>query len=165
MEPRISCDCNKCKGACTVKPGWMLPGEAEKIAEHLGITLQELFDDFLLVDYYLSYQKGHKYLLSPALKGKKPGDMTPSNPMGVCIFFDEETEHCQIHEVAPYECQMYIHGQAKELTEARHQWIAQQWNHEVEYKQLVDLLGREPSVPEMDQETFIELLLHHIRSK
>ena len=106
MEPRISCDCNKCKGACTVKPGWMLPGEAEKIAEHLGITLQELFDDFLLVDYYLSYQKGHKYLLSPALKGKKPGDMTPSNPMGVCIFFDEETEHCQIHEVAPYECQM-----------------------------------------------------------
>lgn len=160
MEERFSCECKGCKSACKVKPGWMLPGEAEIIADHLGIPLKELFDRFLLVDYYLSGKEGHKYLLSPALKNKNTGTMTPSNPMGVCIFFDEITEHCQIHKVAPYECQRYDHTGTKQDIQDRHKWIAEQWNNEKDHLQLVELLGEEPFLPPIDKNTLIELMIH-----
>ena len=160
MEERFSCDCRGCKSACKVKPGWMLPGEAEIIAEYLGITLKELFDKCLLIDYYLSSAEGHKFLLSPALKNVPTGTMTPSNPMGECIFFDNETEHCQIHKVAPYECRMYNHDKDKTIVQKRHKWIAEQWDNEKEYKYLVKLLGKDPYIPEIDNETFIKLLMH-----
>jgi Fe-S-cluster containining protein len=162
MEKRFSCDCNGCKKACTVKPGWMLPGESEKIADHLGIPLKELFDRFLLVDYYMNYKEGHRYLLSPALKGGVPGTMTPSDPRGTCIFYDEKTEHCQIHPVAPYECRMYDHDRDNSVIQERHKWTAEQWYNEKDQKQLKDLLENEPFIPEMDDETFNKLLIHSI---
>ena len=30
-----NCECETCRNACSFKPGWFKPGQAEKVAEHL----------------------------------------------------------------------------------------------------------------------------------
>jgi len=47
---RESCDCRTCQDACTRKPGWFLPGEAEIAAESLGMTLPEFFAKYLFFE-------------------------------------------------------------------------------------------------------------------
>ena len=84
---RVSCTCNSCKAACQKKPGWFLHGEAEKVAEHLKISLQKLFNDYLAVDWYCD-DKGNDYFpLSPAVVGNETGAMFPYKPSGTCVFF------------------------------------------------------------------------------
>lgn len=46
-----SCKCESCQAACRQKPGWFLPGEAERVAEYLGISLEDLFRTKLAVDW------------------------------------------------------------------------------------------------------------------
>lgn len=143
----------------------MLPGEAEKIAEYLGITLKELFIKYLAIDYYLSCKDGNKYLLSPAVKSMIPGNMVPANPMGECIFFDKESSKCKIHPVAPYECKKFIHGTQRTEIEERHKWVAEQWNNEKNYDQLVELYEKEPLVPKISMEDLKALVIHSIMYK
>jgi Fe-S-cluster containining protein len=76
----------------------------------------------------------------------EPGEVFPANPKGQCIFFDENTELCQIHPVKPYECREYTHRQGHKTVEKRHKWVAKQWkDHQ---KQLEKLLGDEPRAAE-----------------
>lgn len=45
------CRCNVCKQACEFKPGWFLPGEAEKAADYFDLDFWEFFNAFLGVDF------------------------------------------------------------------------------------------------------------------
>jgi hypothetical protein len=147
---RISCDCSTCKGACQSKPGWFKPDEAEKVAEYLGITIRELFNDYLAVDWFQG--KGDEiFVLSPATNNCETGSMFSFNPKGRCIFF--ENDKCKIHPVAPFECKEYFHEQSYKECVDRHKEVANSWIDKESY--LENLLGYEPCATE--PESFAEM--------
>lgn len=68
---RESGTCERCRRSCGHKPGWFLPGEAEKAAEFTGMTLPEFFRAYLAVDWWEG--EPDIFLLSPAIAGAEPG--------------------------------------------------------------------------------------------
>ena len=147
---RVSCDCNTCKDACKIKPGWFKPGEAEKVAEYLGISLQDLFNEYLAVDWYQN-EADETFVLSPATNNCQTGGMFPFNPKGRCVFF--ENEKCKIHSVAPFECREYYHNQSHKECTDRHEDVSKEWTNKKEY--MSELLGFEPYATEA--ESFSEM--------
>ncbi len=133
---RESCTCQSCRSACTEKPGWFLPGEAEIAAESLRLSLQEFFAKYLAVDWW----EGDPdiFLLSPAVQGGDTGTEFPGDPRGTCVFFEEG--RCRIHAAKPHECRMEWHGDQGESYS--HEATAMAWkDHQ---GQVTELLGREP---------------------
>lgn len=141
-KERTVCDCKKCKNACSYKPGWFLPGEAEKTAESLNMTLKDFFDKYLAVDFF----EGSKttFVLSPAVVGNPTGAMFPYRPTGVCVFFKEGK--CSIHGNSPFECAQYIHTDPQKDVQERHENVKNAWDKH--QKQIEELLGEKPYTPE-----------------
>lgn len=133
----MDCQCNKCKQACQHKPGWFLPGEAEKVAEHFGVSLQELFFTRLVVDYWIG--DSDIFILSPGLRGREPGAVLPYDPRGECVFFTDDSL-CEIHAVKPHECSCTLACQEGGID--LHEETAMAWREH--QGQVVDLLGEEP---------------------
>lgn len=136
------CNCDICKGACEHKPGWFLPGEAEQVANHLGISLQELFSTKLGVDWWVA--EGDIFVLAPATLEMEAGTEYPAEPRGQCVFY--ENGLCSIHPVKPYECRTYFHDENKDTVNKRHKAVAEAWQNKQE--QIIQLLGREPESEE-----------------
>ena len=130
-----SCTCSECQSYCQHKPGWFLPGEAEQLALHLGISLQDLFDSKLAVDWWVS--NPDIFLLSPAIISGEIGMEFPANPRGDCIFFEDDL--CKIHPVRPFECRETFHN---ENNDRLHKQIADSWIPCQD--QIIKLLGRQP---------------------
>ena len=121
-----------------------MPGQAEKVAEHLGITLDELFHTKLMVDFWVDEGDGEDtYVLSPAVKDGIPGKEFPYHPHGVCVFLKEGL--CEIHPVKPAECADYVCGEKMELAFIRKRAIKEAW--EEHQPQINELLGRSPELP------------------
>jgi Fe-S-cluster containining protein len=133
------CTCADCTSACTFKPGWFMPGEAERAAEHLGTTLAELFRTKLGVDWWDDPDRDI-FLLAPAVTAMDPGEEYPGNPKGTCVFFVEG--RCSIHEVKTFECREYHHDDAGQAVADRHRATGHAWDGH--HEQIVELLGREP---------------------
>lgn len=127
--------CDRCRSACDRKPGWFLPGEAEKTAGYLGVSLDELFREYLAVDWWAGAYP--VFLLSPAVRGNKTGQEFPGDPTGSCVFFEDG--RCRIHPVKPHECAVSWCGGCPPDT---HYLTAEAW--EGHQGQIRDLLGREP---------------------
>lgn len=104
MSPctRDSGTCRYCQDGCTLKPGWFLPGEAEKAAEFVSMTLLEFFRAYLAVDWWEGGDEPDIFLLSPGIESGAPGTEFPGDPRGTCVFY--ENERCRIHPVKPHEC-------------------------------------------------------------
>jgi len=151
MKKNIDCSCPKCQSACSYCPGWFLPGQVEKVAEHLNMTLKELFDKYLGVNWW----EGEVpiFVLAPATTKMSAGSEYPGDPRGKCIFYKDGK--CEIHPVKPYECRKAIHGDTQEVVQERHRFISKKWNKEQYRKQIVELLGREPKTKEY---SFFDLL-------
>lgn len=134
--------CHKCQGACQVKPGWFMPGEAEKVAEYLGLSLQELFDTRLTADWWEAGDglDEDTFLLSPGVVGADTGTEFPANPEGKCVFFT--VGRCDIHAVKPFECREHWCGEANSKVASRHLSVATAWTEH--QGQIEQLLGREP---------------------
>lgn len=141
-EVESSCSCEVCQGACTVKPGWFKPGEAEKAAELMGLDLQTFFDTYLGVDWYIGDEGRDIFVLSPTVTSGSPGEMFDANPRGRCVFFDGQ--HCKIYAARPYECRMFHHDQGRDETHARHEQVAKAWEGDGDQEQIEALLGEEP---------------------
>jgi len=80
-------------------------GEAEKIAEFLGIPITQLFEQRLAIDYWIENSGDILYLI-PSWGGVKPGRMMSYGDAferGRCTFLTDENK-CSIHEVKPSEC-------------------------------------------------------------
>lgn len=138
-----SCSCSDCQGACQNKPGWFLPGEAEKSADLLGVTLPELFRTRLGVDYWCSTGENQDiYLLSPAVRSMDPGTVFGGDPRGVCTFFKDG--RCEIHAARPHECREYLHGDGYDVIQARQGATARAWKTEAARFQIEELLGDKP---------------------
>lgn len=132
-----SCDCNVCKNACNYHPEWFLPDEIEKVAKFMHISIKDLFDKYLAVDWWVA--SPNIFLISPAIVGIDTGTEYPSDPRGKCIFL--ENSKCKIYGVHPFECQEYMHTDSTSTVQERHKTVAYAWKNQ---KLVVKLLGREP---------------------
>jgi Fe-S-cluster containining protein len=147
-----SCTCAECKRACERKPGWFLPGEVEAVAEHLGITLAELFTSKLAVDWWEDTGDDERithdiFVLAPAITTSPPGTEYPGNPEGRCVFYVEG--RCTIHPVKPFECRAAFHTDNDHgVIQRQHADVAVAWDEH--QGQITDLLGREPEAEEWD---------------
>lgn len=140
---RKSCTCPQCVSCCERKPGWMKPGEAERIAEFLGISLADLFRDYLAVDWWVDAR--NVFLLSPAIVGEQTGTEMPCVAKGRCVFLTDKGR-CQIHSVKPFECGVAWCGDgAVESKGSAHEKAADAWRDTAHQEQIVQLLGREPT--------------------
>lgn len=136
MKPRNPCTCKKCQGACK-RPGWFIPGEIEKVAKYLKVSVKELFKTKLAIDWWVGEED--IFVLSPALKGEETGEMFPYDPVGECIFFN--SRRCDIHPVKPYECAMWS---CKESEKEYHESAKKKWDNTKAQQQIKKLLGRKP---------------------
>lgn len=133
--------CEVCQSACRFKPGWLVPGDAERIADHLGLSLVELFETKLAVDWWEEWKgRDDVFLLAPALVGEDAGAEYPGNPKGTCTFYADGL--CTIHEVKPFECREYVCDDSYGKTMGRHRSIVEAWVENQE--QIETLLGRKP---------------------
>ena len=156
---RIVCDCDACKSACMNKPGWFLPGEIEKVADYLKISVQELFNEYLAVDHYCKFEKDtHEeyFIISPATIDFEPGQMFPFYPGGTCVFFKDQK--CIIHPVAPFECRQYHHSMKVKDVYEIHCNIALQWTSKKD--QIKKLLGQDPVIPTPKAGDFLRMILN-----
>ena len=137
------CDCYSCVRACTVVPGWFLPGEAEEAASLLKMSFQDFFNKYLVVNWFEGEGNIETvFVLSPAVKGDPTGIEAPADPRGTCVFLHPETLTCKIYPHHPYECAAYYHDQAIDMLHKRHRLVADAWKGHQEY--IKELLGREP---------------------
>lgn len=134
--------CNRCVNACKTKPGWFAPGEVEKVAEYLDISLAELFKTKLGVDWWEAddFIDHDVFLLAPATVGYE-GQMYPGNPHGRCVFLGLD-DRCQIHPVKPKECRETWCGEDPTVNIERRQQIVLDWDSR--QKQIKKLLGCRP---------------------
>lgn len=134
--------CEVCRSACTTKPGWLMPGDAERLAEHLDLSLAELFATKLAVDWWeADDQFDHDvFVIAPALVGEEPGVEYPGKPGGTCVFFADD--RCTIHAAKPFECHEYVCTDSYNGVMARKATVTAAWlDHQ---DQIVKLLGSEP---------------------
>ena len=136
---RESGTCQYCRDGCTEKPGWFLPGEAEKAAEFTGMSLPEFFRAYLAVDWWEVSGGPDVFVLSPALVGAEPGSEFPGDPRGTCVFY--KGERCRIHPVKPAECRERWRGDRG--GSSLHEDAATAWKEH--QGQVRELLGREPA--------------------
>lgn len=136
---KTECSCERCQSACRRTRGWFRPGEAEKVAAYLGITLPVLFKGFLGVNWWAAKQD--VYVLAPATLSMEPGGMYPASPLGQCVFFKDG--HCSIHKVKPFHCS---HGNPCAFDEAYHKQATDRtvalWRKQ--QGQITKLLGEPP---------------------
>lgn len=135
------CNCEVCQNACRSRPGWFLPGEVEMVAEYLDISLQELFDKYLGIDWFMGEGVTEEiFLLAPALRHMEPGGMYPGDPSGACILFEDGK--CKIHQTKPFECREYLHGESRSSIRSRRVGIVKAWkDHQ---QQIEKLYGGKP---------------------
>ena len=125
---------------CERKPGWLKPGEAEKIAAFLGVSLPDLFRQYLAVDWWVD--EPDVFLLSPAIVGHDAGTEMPFVAKGRCAFLTEEGR-CRIHSVKPFECGVAWCGDGPvEREGSAHQQAADAWRTPEHQAQITQLLGR-----------------------
>jgi Fe-S-cluster containining protein len=147
---RESGTCQYCRGGCTRKPGWFLPGEAETAAAFMGMTLEEFFRAYLAVDWW--QDEPDIFLLSPAIQGEETGTEFPGDPRGTCVFY--ENERCAIHPVKPAECRDLWCGDR--APSSIHRDTATAWTEH--QGQITELLGREPESESYDDGGIFGLL-------
>lgn len=49
---RKQCNCETCASLCSGNPGWFLPGEAEKAAEALSMSIETFLQDLCIIEYW-----------------------------------------------------------------------------------------------------------------
>jgi len=127
------CTCDGCVAACKHKPGWLAPGDAEKIAAHLDVPVERLFRERLAIDWWVGGVDGDEdvLVLSPVAVGREPGGEYGEDPGGWCTFL--VNDRCSIHAVKPRECRLVGHPTPPDL----HREMARMW--ETAQDQIVEL--------------------------
>lgn len=129
-----------------------MPGEAEKAAAFMGMTLRKFFKRFLGVNYGKEqHETESTFILAPAITTMKAGQEWPHYPLGQCVFF--KNGRCSIHAVKPFECREYSHTDTKDEVQARHVLVKDAWkDHQGQIK---ELLGRQ--YPRSGPDTYTEM--------
>lgn len=93
---RTTCACDDCVRCCKEQPGPLVPGDMERIAAHLGVSMAEA--------------KGHFWsspgaLVMDTATGRqfRVRTITPRAVRGRCVFLGDD-DRCRVHPVAPAGC-------------------------------------------------------------
>ncbi len=131
IEPqfeRTTCACVGCVACCKSQPGHLIPGDAERIASHLKLTLDEVKT---------------RLWASPGAMVKRLSDnvtyairtITPRLVKGRCVFLDAN-DRCGIHPVAPFGCAYFDVHQSRNVAHSRIAWGVRQIDGDKEYQRL-----------------------------
>jgi len=116
---RTTCACSECVGCCKRQPGPLAPGDLQAIGRFLWNLPEE--------DVRALFVASRGSLVLDRRTGRKRwvGSITPARkPNGTCVFFDDATERCTIHPVAPFGCAFFdTHMSAAEAA-PRSSWLA-----------------------------------------
>ncbi len=92
---RTTCGCPECVACCKRKPGPLIGGDFERIADYLGELPERAKEHFTASRGSLIAYKGELHRI---------GTITPKQKDdGSCVFLDEN-DRCKIHPVAPFGC-------------------------------------------------------------
>src|SRR6185295_1290807 len=97
---RTSCACTGCTRYCTQHPGYLIPSDLFRIADHLVATGQ-----VTETKYVMDYIRASKGAVVGRDDGRRfrIGTITPRMENGRCVFLTEDNR-CGIHAVSPYGC-------------------------------------------------------------
>lgn len=128
-----ACSCSECISQCRY-PGWLKPGDLERIARFLEHDLRELFHKgFHVVDY-------ERIIGTPPIEGAKVFGIAPKISDDYCTFFNPIGNVCTIHQVKPWVCRYSWHhppGKVPPLTYL----TALAWNAPQHQKQIQELMN------------------------
>ncbi len=144
------CTCDSCRGACEGKPGWFMPDQIKKLADHMQMTEKEVFKKYLAVDWLEEHPNNNYeevFVIAPALNGEVPGDMYPGDPRGGCSLFNDK-KLCDIHDAKPIGCSELKCGDEAEVCIMRQKNIATAWIDHQDYVE--ELLGEKPWATEYE---------------
>jgi Fe-S-cluster containining protein len=94
--PRTTCACPACVACCKRQPGSLAPGDLERIAAHLGETVEDVRQHFWASPgaLVMDTRTGRQFHI---------GTITPRLVRSRCVFLDEH-DRCRVHPVAPAGC-------------------------------------------------------------
>jgi len=132
------CTCPKCIECCERRPGWFKPGEAEKAARLLRMSLQDFFNKYLVVDYW-ARMEGDINLLMPRQVDAAGRRLSYSDAFRVspCVFL--QNDRCGIHAAKPYECKVAMGCDNSEVG-SWHKKAAKAWDKPKHQTQVENLL-------------------------
>jgi len=141
MGTKESCTCDKCKSDCLFKPGWFMPDEIAPLAEYLSLTIQETFDQYLLIDWWVVTGGNDIYTISPCVTHLSPGGQFTWAAGGKCVFYKDE--RCAIHPVKPFECREALHDTFHDGSDdTTHEKVAMAWKEKQMFIKVIS--GEEP---------------------
>ena len=151
----MDCRCDSCVSACRNMPGIFIPSELEGAALLKGLTVQEFFDTYCVVDFY---NKGNKevFYIRPANHRENEGGMSNFNPRGRCIFLVERL--CDIHANKPSMCAWYDCTKSEnEGLDYKFNYIVPLWDNPEAQALCETLLGHKPYI--VEPSSFSEMFL------
>jgi Fe-S-cluster containining protein len=120
------CACKECVACCYRQPGPLIPGDAERIAKHFGITLDEVKNFLWASPGALARRRNQTVSIKT---------ITPRMVKGRCVFLDAK-DRCTIHPVAPFGCAYSDVHQSKNEAMRRSLWGHSLIYSSDEYKRL-----------------------------
>jgi Fe-S-cluster containining protein len=112
---RTTCACSDCAKCCKQQPGYLIPSDLERIAEHLG----EPVGPWLVASPGALVGR----MVQGQLQTFRIGSIVPRTVDGGsrCVFLTED-DKCAIHPVAPFGCAFFDTHQTDEQWQEKSSW-------------------------------------------
>lgn len=120
---RTTCDCYECKTCCRKQPGFLIPGDAVRIAAFLNRHVEQLLWD----------SPGALVMNSLTRLVQRVRTITPRLVKGRCVFLDGQ-DRCTIHPVAPYGCSHFDTHMGQQEGHRRSIWGVRQVRDSADYQ-------------------------------
>lgn len=129
---RSVCACGPCTAFCFTKPGYLIPSDLFRIADHL--VTAERIEKTQDVFTFLRASKGA--VLGDTKSGQlfRVGTITPRLENGRCVFLTEE-DRCSIHAVSPFGCSHFSTHDDHRGADIKSLWGLRQIMHTPAYDQ------------------------------
>jgi Fe-S-cluster containining protein len=147
---RSVCACGPCTAFCFTKPGYLIPSDLFRIADHLIAAgrIERTGDVFA----YLRASKGAVVGDSKTGQRWRVGTITPKLENGRCVFLTDD-DRCSIHAVSPFGCAYFSTHDDQRQGDIKSMWgirlIMQTPAYEVARQKLIERDGQpaEPFTP------------------
>ena len=112
---RTTCSCAKCVQCCKRHPGYMVPGDLERIAEHIG---EQDTPAFAL----RFFRASPGAIVQAGARQFRIGTIIPAtDKTGRCVFLGDD-DRCAIHQVAPFGCAYFDTHMDSRTSQMRSAW-------------------------------------------
>jgi Fe-S-cluster containining protein len=125
---RTTCACAECTQCCRDQPGYLRPGDLERIAAHRGETVAEASRFFWSSEgaLVMNLQTGRQFRIRT---------ITPRRERGKCVFLDDQGR-CTVHAVAPFGCAYFDTHMSGREGQTRSSWALREVQHDDAYHEL-----------------------------